>query len=293
VKVTGAVKVAVTLLAASVVTTQLPVPVQAPDQPVKVELPVGAAVNVTVDPMLNEKEQVAPQLIPAGSEVTVPVPVPSLTTKRAKVLRVKPALTDLAASIVTTQVPVPVQPPPDQPVKFASAEGEAVKVTIAPLSKENRQVAPQAIPAGEELTVPLPDPFLFTVSAKVWMPKLAETDRSVFMARSQRFPVVLSHPDQPVKVAPLAGAAVSLTAVPMVKVAEQTVPFAPQLIPSTSLVTVPFPAVVTKRVKVFNANVAVTFFAASIVKMQLPVPEQAPDHPVKVEFAAGAAVRVT
>jgi hypothetical protein len=172
----------VTLLAASVVTTQLPVPVQAPDQPVKVELPVGAAVNVTVDPMLNEKEQVAPQLIPEGSEVTVPVP--SLTTERAKVLRVKPAVTDLAASIVTTQLPVPPQAP-DQPVKFASAEGEAVKVTVAPLLKENEQVAPQVIPAGEELIVPLPDPVLVNVRSKVRAPKLAETDLAASIVTAQ------------------------------------------------------------------------------------------------------------
>ena len=46
VRVTGA-NVAVTDLAASIVTTQAPVPVQAPDQPVNVELAPGVAVSVT------------------------------------------------------------------------------------------------------------------------------------------------------------------------------------------------------------------------------------------------------
>jgi hypothetical protein len=86
--------------------------------------------------------------------------------------------------------------------------------------------------------------------------------------------------------------AVSVTWTPMLKVAEQAPP-APQLMPAGLLATVPFPEVVTERVKVLNANVAVTFFAASIVTMQLPAPEQAPDHPVKVELVAGAAVKVT
>jgi hypothetical protein len=113
------------------------------------------------------------------------------------------------------------------------------------------------------------------------------------MARSQVFPAALSQPDQPEKVAPPAGVAVSLTAAPIVREAEQTFPFAPQLIPPTSLVTVPFPAVATERVKVFSVNVAVTDRAASIVTVQFPVPVQAPDHPVKLELADGAAVNVT
>ena len=45
------VKVAVTLLAALILTTQLPVPVQAPLQPVKVEPVVGVAVRVTLVPL--------------------------------------------------------------------------------------------------------------------------------------------------------------------------------------------------------------------------------------------------
>ena len=56
-------------------------------------------------------------------------------------------------------------------------------------------------------------------------------------------------PLQPVKVEPAAGAAVSVTAVPLVKLAEQV---APHVMPAGALVTVPLPvpAGVTVSVKV-------------------------------------------
>jgi hypothetical protein len=66
------------------VTEQVPVPLQAPLQPEKNESAFATAVRVTPVPEVNEYEQVAPQLIPAGAEVTVPVPVPILVTLRAK-----------------------------------------------------------------------------------------------------------------------------------------------------------------------------------------------------------------
>jgi hypothetical protein len=56
-------------------------------------------------------------------------------------------------------------------------------------------------------------------------------------------------PLQPLKVEPVAGGAVSVTAVPLAKPAEQVVP---QVIPAGELVTVPLPvpALLTVRVKV-------------------------------------------
>ncbi|HEV8098072.1 MAG TPA: hypothetical protein VGP56_02930 [Gaiellaceae bacterium] len=42
----------------------------------------------------------------------------------------KVAVTDCSAFMVTVQVPVPVQPPPDQPAKLEPEAGEAVKVTV-------------------------------------------------------------------------------------------------------------------------------------------------------------------
>ena len=64
-------------------TTHWPKPLQSPAQPLKVEPPSGVAVSVTVAPVFKFAEQVAPQLIPAGLLVTVPVPPPTLVTVSA------------------------------------------------------------------------------------------------------------------------------------------------------------------------------------------------------------------
>ena len=78
-------KLAVTARAELIVTVQAPVPVQLPLQPVKVEPATGAAVKVTMVPVANAAEQLAPQEMPAGALVTVPVPTPVLLTVSVKV----------------------------------------------------------------------------------------------------------------------------------------------------------------------------------------------------------------
>src|SRR5438094_8434832 len=176
--------------------------------------------------------------MPAGELVTVPLPVPALLTVSAKLGRLKVAVTVVAVETVTTQVPVPEHPPPLQPLKVEPAAGLAVNVTAVPLVKLAEQVTPQLIPTGALVTVPLPVPALLTVSAKLGRLKVAVT---VVAAES-----VIVHdpvpehppPFQPVKAEPAAGAAVSVTAVPLVKLAEQVTP---QLIPTGALVTVPLP----------------------------------------------------
>jgi hypothetical protein len=47
-------------------------------------------------------------------------------------MSVKVAVTVVAALAVTTQVPVPLQPPPDQPSKVEPVAGAAVSVTTVP-----------------------------------------------------------------------------------------------------------------------------------------------------------------
>ncbi len=55
-------------------------PVQAPDHSVN-KLPESAvAVNVTEAPDVSDFEQAAPQLMPAGLDVTVPEPLPLFDT---------------------------------------------------------------------------------------------------------------------------------------------------------------------------------------------------------------------
>jgi len=67
--------------------------------------------------------------------VTVPVPVPDFVTVKlytdvAEVVA-KVAVTDVAAVIVTVQVPVP-EHPPDQPEKVDPLVAEAAKATDVP-----------------------------------------------------------------------------------------------------------------------------------------------------------------
>jgi hypothetical protein len=282
-------KVAVTELAAFIVTVHVPVPVHAPLQPVKVAPAAGVAVSVTAVPAANAAEQVVPQLMPAGALVTMPDPAPARLTVSAKDCRVNVAVTELAAFIVTVHAPVPVHAPL-QPVKVTPAAGVAVSVTAVPLPKDAEQVVPQLMPAGALVTVPAPAPARFTVSAKDCTPKFAVIVAAALIVTVQLPVPEHPPPDQPVNVAPAAGVAVSVTTVPLLKVAEHVVP---QLMPAGALVTVPDPAGMTVSAKDCRAKVAVTELAAFIVTLHVPVPVQAPLQPVKVAPAAGAAVSVT
>ncbi len=230
-------------------TVQVPLPLQAPLQPVKVEPEAGVAVRVTVVPLGKDAEQVGPQLIPAGLLVTVPLPLPALVTVRVNpIVKVKVAVTDLLASMRTVQVvAVPLQAPL-QPVKVEPAAGVAVRVTVVPLGKAAEHMVPQSIPAGLLVTLPLPLPALVTVRVKVvTSEKVAVTNLLASMTTVQVVAVPLQAPLQPVKVEPEAGAAVRVTVVPLRKAAEHLVP---QSIPAGLLVTVPLPlpALVTVRV---------------------------------------------
>src|SRR5437773_4754507 len=102
--------------------------------------------------------------MPDGALVTVPAPVPALETVSTKV-GAKVAVTVIAAESVIVHAPVPLQPPPLQPVKVEPAAAVAVNVTAVPLAKLAEQVAPQLIPTGALVTVPLPVPALLTVTA--------------------------------------------------------------------------------------------------------------------------------
>src|SRR5216117_762484 len=113
--------------------------------------------------------------MPAGVLGTVPLSAPALLILRPTDWRSNVAMTVVAAVRVTVQAPVPEQPPPLQPVKVEPVAGVAVSVTAVPLVKLAAQVAPQVIPAGALVTVPLPVPTLLTVSAKVWSVNVAVT----------------------------------------------------------------------------------------------------------------------
>jgi phage tail protein X len=158
-------KVAVTDLAAVILTEQLPAPVQAPLQPANTEPVAAAAASATTVPLLKLAEHVLGQLIPTGVLVTLPVPVPANVTVNGKT-RLKIAVTDSAAPMITEQVPVPVQAPL-QPTKEEPVVALAVSVTVAPAPKFAVQVLGQVIPAGLLVTLPLPVPANVTV--KGWV----------------------------------------------------------------------------------------------------------------------------
>src|SRR2546427_10179912 len=69
-----AAKVAVTVLSASIVTWQAPVPLHASPQPPKVYPAPGAAVRLTLVWSRKSSLQSAPQSMPPGVELTVPSP---------------------------------------------------------------------------------------------------------------------------------------------------------------------------------------------------------------------------
>ena len=82
--VVTAVNVAVTDCAAVIETEQmLEVPLHAPPHPVKVEPLAAMARTLTVVPEVKLAVQVAPQLMPVGELVTVPLPVPDFVTLKA------------------------------------------------------------------------------------------------------------------------------------------------------------------------------------------------------------------
>jgi len=68
--------------------------VHPPLQPVNVDPVAGVAVKVTAVPLVNAVEQVAPQEMPVGALVTVPLPVPDFVR-----LSVKDDCTKLAVTV--------------------------------------------------------------------------------------------------------------------------------------------------------------------------------------------------
>jgi len=95
----------------------IPAGAQSPLQPLKVEPDAGTAVRETIAPVEKDATHAEPQLIPAGEDVTVPVPVPLFVTLSAYpphpegFTHVNVAATALSLFIVTTQVPDPLQSP--------------------------------------------------------------------------------------------------------------------------------------------------------------------------------------
>lgn len=209
VQLSGGTNDAVTERDEFIVMEHAPVPAQDPDHPMNADV-VEDAYTETIVPWLNSAEHVAPQSMPAGLEVSNPVPAPDVPTVSVYCNSVKLAVTLLAAVIGTTQGAVPVQPLPDHPSNVEPVLGEAVNVTFSPALKPALQVAPQLMPAGLEVTVPAPLPALVIVSV-CWMVNVAVTALAAVIETVHGEVPVHPLPDHPVKPEPPLGAAVKVT----------------------------------------------------------------------------------
>ncbi len=176
--------------------------------------------------------------MPAGLEVTVPLPDPELATVNNG-LSVKVAVTDLAVSIVTLQGFAEPLHAPDQPAKTEVAEGVAVSITTVFGLYGSEQSVPQWMPPGLEVIVPVPAPVRETDS-KRWVELLNWATTAVYfwIETMQGFVCPAHAPDQPIKVSPLAGVAVRLTTVPFGYNSMQSLP---QSMPGMVELIVPAP----------------------------------------------------
>jgi hypothetical protein len=150
---------------------------------------------------------------------------------------VKFAVTVWSAFIVTVHEPVPLQPPPLQPVNVEPPVGAAVRATVLPLGKSAAQVDPQEMPLGLLVTVPVPVPDLLTVNCCVLGMAVNVADTLALPVRVQA-PLPEQSPPQLTNDEPAAAAAFKATEVPASNWFEQ-VP--PQLMPAGVEVTVPLP----------------------------------------------------
>jgi hypothetical protein len=144
------------------------------------------------------------------------------------------------ALIGTTQAPVPLQSP-DQPAKWLAPIAVGINCTLVFALKLALQALGQFIPAGEELTVPDPDPILLTVS-EYTLSNVAWHAWLTSMFKLNVGAAPLQSRDQPLNTLSEAGVAVSATdESTWTAVLLQTTPAVPEQLVSAVLVTVPPP----------------------------------------------------
>jgi hypothetical protein len=168
------------------------------------------------------------------------VPCPVVETDNATNLIAKFAVQLLFAFIVTE--PLSQSELPFHPVNLEFAFGTGVKVTTVPLAYICVQSVPQSIPAGlltiRPPAVPLDVIWPTTLVVNVYPEARLNVAVQLIAPLTVTLPLVQPVPDHPAKVEPEAGVAVRVTAVPLLKLAEQVLP---QLMPAGLLVTVPLP----------------------------------------------------
>ena len=173
------------------------------------------------------------------------------------------AVTVWSAFIVTVHAPVPLQPPPLQPVNVEPPVEAAVRATVLPIGKSAAQTVPQEMPLGLLVTVPvpLPVPDLLTVN---WFVGIAlNVADTLALPVTVQAPLPEQAPPQLTNDEPAAAAAFKATDVPVSNWFEQV---APQLMPAGVEVTVPFPVpcLVTAMVIVGEGGAGALFVSAGV-----------------------------
>lgn len=292
-------KVALTERAADMLTVQvLAAPVHAPVHPEKLEPAPGVAVRVTEVFAAYCSMQSEPQLMPAGVDVTVPLPLPPRVTLSAKLGGTENnAVTVRLTLIDTTQVvALPVQAPV-QPAKIEPAAGDAVNVTLLPSTYDSEQSAPQLMPTGDEVTVPEPAPERLTVSVRAGsLSNLAVTARASETTVVQVSSVLVHTPVQPANKESAAGVAVNVTNAFGVN---DEVQVEPQLMPAGFDDTVPAPSPDFVTVMLYwgvvrkFALISCAWCISTTQTGLLPLQATALFQLSKVEPGSGVAVSVT
>jgi hypothetical protein len=159
----SAANVAVTAPAAFIVTLHVPVPEQAPLQPVKVDVGFGAALRVTAVPEPKFAEHVLPQLIPSGLLVTIPLPLPASETVSKTALSNFAVIVRLEFTIRLQSIILAVQPPPLQPANTEPELGAAPRMKSEPAETEHPVAQTPGLEIGPTIPVPLPDVAVVTV----------------------------------------------------------------------------------------------------------------------------------
>src|SRR6267142_5133187 len=161
-------KVAVTKVAALIVTVHVPLPVQPPPlQPVKVEPATGAAVKVTEEPLVNDAEQVVPQEMPAGLLVTVPLPAPALET-----VSVEAVDTPVPVTSRDSESPSAVKLTLVLAVVVLVGVNRTVTVAVAPVPMRVKGLPETMLKGADTEAVPVTVPVRVLWTVKVWVVEL-------------------------------------------------------------------------------------------------------------------------
>ncbi len=203
-----------------------------------------------MEPSVYDSPQSPGQLIAPFAAVTDPEP--EIATDSGTVCAgstLNCALMVLSPLTTKEQLPSPWQLLllPLHPMNWYPDAGTAFRETAVLMPKSSAQSPPQAMPAGAEVTVP--DPLESTVTRAVagFWTKVAETERSTSMVIVQEAAVwqAVPAPDHAENCEVAELTACNVTCVPAASLSSQSVP---QLMPAGLDVTLPSPALLTKRV---------------------------------------------